>query len=298
MRELLRIEGISKSFGRHCVLREFDLAIEPGRVYGLLGRNGEGKTTLARILMGVIPADGGSVLYKGRKITFRDSAYKRDFGYVPEDPFFYDGMTVQRILDFNARFYPRWDSRRAAADLERFALDPKARIRTLSRGMKLKLELAVALAAAPEFLILDDPTSGLDVPTRQDFLREIIRELAASGTAILFATHLVHELERIVERLAILHGGRLILDEEFDKIKAHTKRVTLSFESPPAGSLNIPHAVCERRDGKSAEIVVYPWDESAERAVAALQPFHADIGPMTLEDIFVSFVSATERSGR
>jgi len=220
MSELLRIRGLSKSFGRKRVLDDFDLTVESGRVYGLLGRNGEGKTTLARILMGVIPADRGEVLFKGRRITYGQSAYKRDFGYVPEDPFFYEDMTVRGLVDFNARFYPKWDRKRAAADLERFGLDPKSRVGTLSRGQKLKLGLAVALAAAPELLILDDPTSGLDVPTRQDFLRDVIRELAASGTTILFATHLVHELERIVERLLVLQGGRLILDEDFDKVKA------------------------------------------------------------------------------
>jgi ABC-2 type transport system ATP-binding protein len=220
MSELLRIKGLAKSFGRKKVLEGFDLTVESGRVYGLLGRNGEGKTTLARILMGVIPADAGDILYKGKPITYGQSAYKREFGYVPEDPFFYDAMTVGGLVRFNAHFYPKWDRKRAAADLERFGLDPKARVGTLSRGQKLKLGLAVALSAAPEFLILDDPTSGLDVPTRQEFLRDIIRELAASGTTVLFATHLVHELERIVERLLVLHGGRLILDEDFDKVKA------------------------------------------------------------------------------
>jgi ABC-2 type transport system ATP-binding protein len=220
MSELLRITGLAKSFGRKKVLDGFDLTVESGRVYGLLGRNGEGKTTLARILMGVIPADGGDILYKGKRITYGQSAYKREFGYVPEDPFFYEDLTVRRLLDLNGRFYPKWDPKRAAADLERFALDPKARVGTLSRGQKLKLGLAVALAAGPEFLILDDPTSGLDVPTRQEFLRDVIRELAASGTTVLFATHLVHELERIVERLLVLRGGRLILDEDFDAVKA------------------------------------------------------------------------------
>ena len=220
MSELLRIKGLAKSFGRKKVLEDFDLTVESGRVYGLLGLNGEGKTTLARILMGIIPPDGGEIFFKGRRIAYGQSAYKRDFGYVPEDPFFYEDMTVRGLLDFNGRFYPKWDRKRAAADLERFTLDPKARVGTLSRGQKLKLGLAVALAAAPDFLILDDPTSGLDVPTRQDFLRDVIRELAASGTTVLFASHLVHELERIVERLLVLSGGRLILDEDFDKVKA------------------------------------------------------------------------------
>lgn len=226
MSELLRIKGLTKSFGRKKVLEDLDLTVESGHVYGLLGRNGEGKTTLARILMGVIPATAGDILYKGKRITYGQSAYKREFGYVPEDPFFYDGMTVRGLLEFNSSFYPKWDGKRAAADLERFGLDPKARVWTLSRGQKLKLGLAVALAAAPEFLILDDPTSGLDVPTRQEFLRDIIRELAASGTTVLFATHLVHELERIVERLLVLHSGRLILDEDFDKVKA-TRQASL-----------------------------------------------------------------------
>lgn len=220
MSELLRIEHLSKSFGRKEVLKDLSLSVESGRVHGLLGRNGEGKTTLARVLMGVIPADGGVVTFRGRRIGFGQSAYKREFGYVPEDPFFYEDMTVRRLLDFNARFYPRWDRKRIAADLERFGLDPKSRFGTLSRGQKLKLGLAAALAAAPELLILDDPTSGLDVPTRQDFLRDVIRELAASGTTVLFATHLVHELERVVERLLVLHGGRLIVDEDFDRVKA------------------------------------------------------------------------------
>jgi len=291
MSEVLRIERLAKSFGRHQVLRDFDLKVESGRVYGLLGRNGEGKTTLARILMGIIPADGGAFSYKGRMISFQDTTYKREFGYVPEDPFFYEGMTVQGILDFNSRFYPRWDRKRAALDLERFGLDPKARIRTLSRGMKLKLELAVALAAAPEFLILDDPTSGLDVPTRQDFLRDIIRELAASGTTILFATHLVHELERIVERLLILHGGRLILDADFEKVKAQARRVTLNFEAPRTGPLNIPHTISERQDGKSVEAIVYPWEAETERSLNVLNPLHLSVEPMNLEDIFVSFVT-------
>jgi len=113
MSELLRIERLSKSFGRKRVLEDFGLAVESGRVYGLLGRNGEGKTTLARILMGVIPADGGVITYKGQPIGFGQSVYKREFGYVPEDPFFYEGMTVRDLLDFNARFYPKWDRKRA-----------------------------------------------------------------------------------------------------------------------------------------------------------------------------------------
>ncbi len=106
MSELVRIEHLSKSFGRRPVLRDLGFALEPGKVYGLLGRNGEGKTTLIRTLMGVIPHDSGVISFKGRPVTFGAAHYKQRIGYIPEDPFFYGGMTVRGLLAFNGRFYP------------------------------------------------------------------------------------------------------------------------------------------------------------------------------------------------
>jgi len=291
MASILNIEGLKKSFGRKEVLHGLSLSVEKGKVYGLLGRNGEGKTTLIRILLGIIPADAGSVVYQGRPISFASSAYKASIGYIPEDPFFYDVMSIREFLDFNRGFYPRWNPGKAAGYLSDYSLDPRAKIRELSRGMKLKLALATALAAEPDLLVLDDPTSGLDVPTRQDFLRDIIRELAAAGTTVFFATHMVHELERIVERLGILHGGRLILDEDFGRIKELTMRVSLTFEGEAPLALRLPGTICEQKNGKHTETVVYPWGEAAEAQVVHLSPVRKDIHPMSLEDIFVSFVT-------
>jgi len=291
MSELLRVTGLSKSFGRHRVLDDLNMKLDPGRVYGLLGLNGEGKTTLIRILLGVIPADGGNIRYKDHPVSFRSATYKEEVGYIPEDPFFFSGMRVGELLDFNAAFYRRWDGRRAEDLLKRFSLDRKARIRTLSRGMKLRLEMAVGLAAKPELLVLDDPTSGLDVPTRYDFLQDIIRELADSGTTILFSTHLVHELERIVDHLFILHRGRLILDEEHETVKNSIRRVRLAFPGEPPQTLGIDGVLCEARDGQRWEAVIYPWSEEKKRKIEGLSLTALDIEPLTLEDIFRSFVA-------
>ncbi len=291
MNELLRITGLTKSFGRKAVFRDLNLTMNAGRVYGFLGKNGEGKTTLVRILMGVIPADGGEVHYKNAPLSLRSSAYKEEFGYIPEDPFFYGAMKVGEFLDFNASFYRRWDGRRAEELLERFSLDKKDRIRSLSRGMKLKLEMVTALGAKPAFLILDDPTSGLDVPTRHDFLQNIIRELADSGSTIFFATHLVHELERIVDHLFILDGGRIILDEAYETVKDSTRRVRLNFEDRLPGDLGLEGILTERRDGRSVEIVVYPWSEDKKKKIESFGPGDLEIEALPLEDIFRSFVS-------
>ena len=291
MSEFLRIIGLRKSFGRKLVFSGLNLTMDTGRVYGFLGKNGEGKTTLIRILMGVIPADDGEVYYKNGPLSLRSSAYKEAFGYIPEEPFFYGAMKVGEFLDFNAAFFRRWDGHRADELLGRFSLDKSSRIRTLSRGMKLKLEMVTALAAKPAFLILDDPTSGLDVPTRHDFLQDIIRELADSGTTIFFATHLVHELERIVDHVFILDGGRIILDEEYETIKNSTRRVRLSLEDQPPENIGIDGILTENRDGRRVEIVVFPWLEEKRKKIESFNPRNLEIEPLSLEDIFRSFVA-------
>jgi ABC-2 type transport system ATP-binding protein len=291
MNELLKVCGLNKRFGKKRVLDGLAFAVEPGRVYGLLGRNGEGKTTLARILMGVIPADRGEVVFKGQAIRFDAAAYKREIGYIPEDPFYYGWMKVRELLSLNASFYPKWDADRVRDLTGNLSLDPGARIRTLSRGQKLKLGLVVAVGAVPDLLILDDPTSGLDVPTRHDFLRGVIRDLAERGTAVLFATHMVHELERVADHLLVLHGGRVILDRRFEDVKALTRRVRLSFDGEPPAWPAIEGTLSIEREAGRVEAVVYPWNGAAEDGIRSLAPVRMEVEPLSLEEIFVAFVS-------
>jgi ABC-2 type transport system ATP-binding protein len=291
MSEILKITGLGKSFGRHVVFSDLNMGLSPGKVHGLLGLNGEGKTTLIRILLGVIPSDQGEIFYKNIPVSFRSAAYKEEVGYLPEDPFFFGGMRVGELLDFNAAFYRRWDGRRAEDLLKRFSLDRRAKIKTLSRGTKLKLEMAVALAARPALLVLDDPTSGLDVLTRHDFLQDIIRELADSGTTILFSTHLVHELERIVDHLFILYRGRLILDEDYEAVKNSVRRVRLNFQKDPPQNLEIDGILVESRDGQRIEVIIYPWSDDKKKKLEGFSPALLDIEPLTLEEIFRSFVA-------
>jgi len=290
MSEILGLKNIQKSFGRHRVLQDVSLSLDSGKVYGLMGNNGEGKTTLIRIIMGIIPADGGDVTFKSLRIPSGGSTYKTEIGYVPEDPFFYGWMRIGELLDFNAAFYPRWEGRRADDFIKRFSLDRKTRVAALSRGMKLKLHLAAALAARPALLILDDATSGIDVPTRHDFLRDIIRELADQGTTILFSTHLVHELERIVEHLFILHGGRLILNEDFDMVKRTTKKIVLIFEKEPPPKIPLEGVLDEMRDRNQMTLVVYPWNEEKRQKLEEMCPATLEVEPLSLEEIFESFV--------
>jgi len=290
MDEVLRIENLSKSFGKKKVLENYSMSLAEGKVYGLLGKNGEGKTTLIRMIMGVIPPDGGEIFYKGKKIKFNASLYKKEVGYIPEESIFFSWMTINEILNFNSSFYPSWNAQKAADYLERLSLSRKLKIKNLSRGMKLKLGLIIALASEPKLLILDDPTSGLDVPTRHDFLKDIIREILESGTTVLFSSHLVHELEGIIDQLGILHNGNLILEEDFEEVKGKTKRVRVTADSFP-DKISIEGILTKQTNGNKCELVVYPWNEEKKKELEILSPTKIEVESLTLEEIFINFVS-------
>lgn len=290
MDEILKVENLSKSFGKKKVLENFSMSLVKGKVYGLLGKNGEGKTTLIRMIMGVIPPDGGEIFYKGEKIKFNAPIYKKEVGYIPEESIFYSWMTIDGILNFNSSFYASWNAQKATDYLERLSLSKKLKIKNLSRGMKLKLGLIVALASEPELLILDDPTSGLDVPTRHEFLKDIIREILESGTTILFSSHLVHELEGIIDQMGILHNGNLILEEDFEEVKNSIKRVRITADSFPQ-KIPIEGILTKQINRNKCELVVYPWNEEKRKELEIISPTKIEIESLTLEEIFINFVS-------
>ncbi len=291
MGEILKVENLNKSFGRKQVLKDFNMTLEEGKVYGLLGKNGEGKTTLIRMIMGVIPGDKGKIYYKGNPIAFNSQHHKKEVGYIPEESIFFGWMRINQLMAFNSSFYPKWNANKAGEFLEKFDLDGNLKIKNLSRGMKLKLGLITALASEPEFLILDDPTSGMDVPTRHDFLKGIIQEILDEGTTILFSSHLVHELEGIIDHLGILHEGRLILDGDFEHIKNNAKKVYLSFDKSVPDPIEMKGILTKYTDGNKCDLGVYPWSEEVRKELKAFNPARMDIESMTLEEIFIHFVS-------
>jgi ABC-2 type transport system ATP-binding protein len=291
MGEILRAESLYKKFGRKQVLKDFSMTLGEGKVYGLLGKNGEGKTTLIRIIMGVIPGDEGEIFFEDKLIAFNSPNYKEKVGYIPEESIFFGWMKIKQLLAFNSSFYPKWNATKAQEFLKRFELDENLRIKNLSRGMKLKMGLIIALASEPSLLILDDPTSGMDVPTRHDFLRNIIREILDQGTTILFSTHLVHELEGIIDHLGILHEGHLILDDAFEEVKSSTRKVHLVFDGSVPDRIDVKGVLTQQSDGNKFDLGIYPWSEEARKDLEALNPSRMDVESMTLEEIFVQFVS-------
>ena len=215
----LSCEHLSIRYGRTRVVDDVSFAVPAGCVYALLGRNGAGKSSLVRCLVGQQrPAAGRAVLFGGDAWRDRGDLMAR-VGLVPEEPDAPPELSPARLLALTGRLYARWDEAGTRERLRRFAIPMETPFARLSKGQKGAVQLALALGHAPELLILDDPTLGLDVVARDQVFREVIGELADRGTTILITTHDLAAIEGIADRVGMLREGRLVLDEPLEAVK-------------------------------------------------------------------------------
>ncbi|MFA5162753.1 MAG: ABC transporter ATP-binding protein [Elusimicrobiales bacterium] len=221
----VKAAGVRKSFGRKSVLRGVDFEIEPGRVAGLLGLNGQGKTTLIKILLGITAADEGCAEVSGVEA---DSGGKVRLaaGYIPERPAFQPFMTAGEIFAFRSRFYPTWNHEKAAALARRLGLDLNLRAGKASKGETAKIAWVCAAAHNPDVLILDEPASGLDALAREQLLCRLIEELSSEGKTILVASHRLEDMAGILDDILLLSGGRIAGIYDAHGLSASARRIT------------------------------------------------------------------------
>ena len=303
MTEPIRIEGLSVRYGRSTACRDVSLSVAPGSVYALLGRNGAGKSSLVRCLLGEQrPSAGRTLLFGADAWTSRKAAMAR-IGVVPEEPDAPPGMTARELSDFCRRIYPRWDADTVMARLHRFGVPPKTPFGRLSKGQKGEVMLALALGHAPEALILDDPTLGLDVVARSALYEEIVGELADRGTTVFLTTHDLAGFEGIVTRVGVLEEGKLILDEEMEALKARFRRIRyanrLTETRTAFGTeLDAFDAVRVRVRGWGIEAVVANFEAAAFehfRAIDGVDDASAEALP--LEEIFLAIAGEKKGGG-
>jgi ABC-2 type transport system ATP-binding protein len=226
----INIQQLSRHYGQRRGIEDVNLSVHAGEIFGFLGPNGAGKTTTIRILMGLLHANSGVATIQGLDCWSHSAEIKRSVGYLPGDVRLYPWMTGKNALaivgDIRGRALIE-DSGREL--LERFQLDDNVPVRKMSRGMRQKLGLVLALAHRPQLLILDEPTSGLD-PLMCDELYRYLREAAASGTTVFFSSHTLSEVELLCERVAIVREGRIVAAESIDVLRRKSRRsVTLRF---------------------------------------------------------------------
>jgi len=217
---ILQFENIHRAYKRGVpVLDGVSFDVQPGQVVGLLGKNGAGKTTLIRIAMGMMDPQQGSVRVLGKDPRRDALAVKRRVGYVSENQILPPFLTVAKIVDLHRELFPTWDDEMARGLMERFELSPRAKIKTLSKGQARRVALMCAVAHRPKLLLLDEPASGLDPAARREFLETSIRLLNESGTSILFSSHYMTDVERMAERVVMIHDGRVLIDSGLDELR-------------------------------------------------------------------------------
>lgn len=229
----LRLTDIRRQFGRVKALDGLSLDVRDGEIYGLLGRNGAGKSTTIRILIGVLRADSGSLELFGRAVDRVSAQLKQRIGYVSQEQTFYPWMNANQLGAFVSAFYPRWDQSEYQSLLRTLDVPADRRSGELSGGTRTKLGLALALAPQPDLLLLDEPTAGLDPVARREFSDMVAHAARRRGTTVLFSSHLVDEVERLATRVGIIQAGRARFEGEVSTLVASVRRVVGDVALPP-----------------------------------------------------------------
>jgi len=219
MEAVLEIQNLCREYEQF-TLADVNLAIVDGSVMGLMGMNGAGKSTILKAVMGLVRPDRGAVRVMGHDIDMGPASYKQEIGYVSEEPFFYDQQSVEWTGQLAAGIFRRWDQQRFEALCALFELPPSRKTADLSRGMKAKLGLALALSHHARLLVLDEPTSGTDPLTRRQILDLLRQFMQAPRRAILFSSHITQDVEAIADQVTVLHRGRVLASEPLECFRA------------------------------------------------------------------------------
>jgi ABC-2 type transport system ATP-binding protein len=290
-------ENLQRRFGDRWILTGLDLEVKPGQIHALLGRNGSGKTTALRILLGFLDPHAGRASLLGtdsRRLTPKDRAR---IGYVSEDHRLYPTMRVGEVLAFEAATRVRFDGALARRAVERCGLVDKLWVARLSRGQRAQLALIVAVASMPEVMVLDDPALGLDVVMRRELLDVMIDLLGDRGISVLFSSHILTDVERMADRVTILHEGRRIVDATMDALKQRVQRRSWRSSSgngttPPS----LPNILRAERRGDGFDLTVLDLGPDGEARLCAGGARLTAPLPMSLEDLFLDLTRGDTRS--
>jgi ABC-2 type transport system ATP-binding protein len=293
----IETRGLWRKFGKFEAVKNVSLTVPKGTVFGLLGVNGAGKSTIIKMVMGHLQPTSGEIRVLGRALGEDLLGIRRRVAYVSENRYLYEWMTVEESVRFTRAFHETWDDQKAADLLKRFSLPPEKKVRQLSRGNRARLCLLLALSFNPELIVLDEPTSGLDPIVRRDFIENIVAEIAEEGKTVLFSSHIVEEVERVADYVGVINEGELLLVSTLDDIKASYKRVRYATNGTRPEVATVPGVLAVENGRHEQILTVSAWGDETLRTLGERGVKNPEVLPISLEDIFVNTVRA-ERERR
>ncbi len=303
---VIDVERLGVRYGKTTALDGVSLSVAPGSVYALLGRNGAGKSSLVRCLLGQQKPTSGRVRLFGRETWRHRASLMADLGVVPEEPDAPVAMTPKQLGRFCSRLHPRWDATGFSARLSRFEVPLTTAFGQLSKGQKAQVMLALALAPYPRLLVLDDPTLGLDVVARRAVYEELIVELADRGMTVFITSHDLAGIEAVATRVAILSACKVALEEPLEDLKQRFRRVAFGRtdgrgdrSSDGTDLLAALEPLEVKSRGRGVEALVSRFDDEAfERLRATADVEAAETWPASLEEIVIAVTEVAREPGR
>lgn len=299
MAERLIIEttDLRKMYDGVEALRGLNLHIPAGSICGFLGRNGAGKTTTMKVLLGMARPTSGHARVFDLAADSPDGSLeiRRRSAFVSEEKDLYPYMTVEEIIRFTGALFPRWRDDLQQRYLRKFELPLTRKIKALSRGMRTKVALLLALCRGAELLILDEPSSGLDPVMAEEVLQALVAHAGSEEMTVFFSTHQIAEVDQIADRVVIIDRGRAIVSGALDDLRESFRRIQLVFDDDaPQAAFRAPGVERVERKGRVLTVLSSAGADLILDEARALHPRSVDVAPVTLKEIFLETVSAED----
>ena len=290
---VIETQNLTKRFGNQEAVSGLNLRVEAQQITGFLGRNGAGKSTTIKMLLGMVHPSAGAGFVLGRAIAEpgENRAVRERIAYVGEDKPLYDYMTVGQLIRFTRAFYKDWRTDVEHRLLAQYKLPVDRKIKALSKGMRTKCALLVALARRPELLILEEPSEGLDPVAVEELLRSLI-EAAAEGTTVFFSSHQIVEVERIADRVCIIDQGKLVADITLDEMRQAYRRITLRFDTAPRETeFRMRGVESIRSSGRQLTLLASHNSDAIVELGRTLGAISVEVAPVGLRETFLHVVT-------
>ena len=283
---MITVSKVDKSFEGFQALNALDINVKRGSIYGLVGTNGSGKTTIIKHITGVLKPDGGAITIDGEPV-YDNEGIKERTGYIPDDLYFFSSYNLKEMAAFYKQLYPKWNAERFEQMITQFNLDRRRKISRFSKGMQKQAAFSLVMSTMPDVLILDEPIDGLDPIVRKLVWKYIVDDVADREMTVLVSSHNLRELEGICDSIGILSHGHMVLERDLDDLRSDVHKVQVALAQPNEEAyknLNILHR--ETR-GTVDLLIIRNKREDIEAAVNPYNPLIFDVLPLTLEEIFI-----------